>query len=132
MGRTEPAGVQERPKGLPAFPWRDRYRGSDPGQLISIQGGDQAVRQMLDAHHPMLAISDLGLPGCLCPHIWFRVFPWGCKSVASRFCEHQCLAAGRVIEECASVKTPIDPPPETKTTIDAGFENVGLSNSTPA
>jgi amidase len=80
-----------------------------PWPIDFDQGGDQSVRRMLDAHHPMLAISLLGLPGLSVPTDLVDGVPMGVQLVAGRFRENLCLAAGEVIEARASIKTPIDP-----------------------
>jgi len=61
------------------------------------QRGDQAVRDMLDAHQPMLAISSLGLPGLAVPTGIADGVPVGVQLVAGRFQEQLCLSAGAMI-----------------------------------
>jgi amidase len=73
------------------------------------QQGDDAVRRMLTAHHPMLAVSTLGLPGLSIPTGFADGVPIGVQLVAGRFQEELCLMAGEVIEAQQSVVTPIDP-----------------------
>jgi amidase len=73
------------------------------------QQGDDAVRRMLTAHHPMLAVSTLGLPGLSIPTGFADGVPIGVQLVAGRFQEELCLMAGAVIEAQHSVVTPIDP-----------------------
>jgi amidase len=73
------------------------------------QRGDQAVRKMLESHHPMLAISLLGLPGLSVPTDTVDNIPSGVQLVASRFHEHICFDAGEVIEAQCGVATPITP-----------------------
>jgi amidase len=73
------------------------------------QQGDEAVRRMLTAHHPMLAVSTLGLPGLSIPTGFADGVPIGVQLVAGRFQEDLCLMAGEVIEAQHRVVTPIDP-----------------------
>ena len=80
-----------------------------PYPIDHDQKGDDAVREMLDAHRPMLAISLLGLPGLSVPVTLADGVPVGVQIVAARFGEERLLAAGEVIEARAAVATPIDP-----------------------
>jgi amidase len=73
------------------------------------QQGDDAVKRMLTAHHPMLAVSTLGLPGLSIPTGLADGVPVGVQLVAGRFQEELCLKAGEVIEAQQQVVTPIDP-----------------------
>ena len=73
------------------------------------QQGDEAVRRMLTAHHPMLAVSTLGLPGLSIPTGFADGVPIGVQLVAGRFQEDLCLMAGEVIEAQHRIITPIDP-----------------------
>lgn len=73
------------------------------------QQGDDAVRRMLDAQHPMLAASTLGLPGLSVPMPAADGVPMGVQLVAGRFQEEACLSAGEVIEARCPPATPIDP-----------------------
>jgi amidase len=73
------------------------------------QQGDNAVRRMLTAHRPMLAISVLGLPALAIPTGFADGVPVGVQLVAARFHEHVCLRAGEAIEARHKVMTPIDP-----------------------
>jgi amidase len=73
------------------------------------QEGDAAVARMLTAHHPMLAISMLGLPGLAVPTGQADGIPVGVQLVAARFREDVCLAAAEVIEARCPATTPIDP-----------------------
>jgi amidase len=73
------------------------------------QQGDDAVKRMLSAHHPMLAVSTLGLPGLSIPTGLADGVPVGVQLVAGRFQEELCLKAGEVIEAQQQVVTPIDP-----------------------
>lgn len=80
-----------------------------PVPLDYDQQGDAAVARMLTAHHPMLAISMLGLPGLAVPTGEDGDTPLGVQLVAARFCEDSCLAAAEVIEARAPAVTPIEP-----------------------
>lgn len=73
------------------------------------QQGDAAVARMLTAHHPMLAVSLLGLPGLSVPMGLSDGIPVGVQLVAGRFCEELCLLAGEIIESRYPPQTPIDP-----------------------
>jgi amidase len=73
------------------------------------QRGDQAVKEMLDSHQPMLAISSLGLPGLAVPTGIADGVPVGVQLVAGRFQEDLCLSAGAMIENNLATATPIDP-----------------------
>lgn len=66
------------------------------------------MRRMLDAHHPMLAISTLGLPGLAVPTGIVDGVPMGVQLVAGRFQKEVCLSAGEVIEARCSMKMPFD------------------------
>jgi amidase len=80
-----------------------------PVPLDYDQEGDAAVARMLTAHHPMLAISMLGLPALAVPTAPADDIPVGVQLVASRFREDTCLAAAEVIEARCPATTPIDP-----------------------
>jgi amidase len=73
------------------------------------QNGDAAVARMLTSHHPMLAISMLGLPGVAVPTGLVDGIPVGIQLVAGRFREDICLAAAEVIEARSPAVTPIEP-----------------------
>ena len=73
------------------------------------QQGDAAVRRMMDAHHPMLAVSVLGLPGLSVPTGLAEGVPVGVQLVAGRFQEETCLAAGEVLEARTAIRLPIEP-----------------------
>jgi amidase len=73
------------------------------------QQGDEAVARMLTSHHPMLAISMLGLPGLAVPTGQVDGVPIGVQLVAGRFREETCIAAAEVIEARCPAMTPIDP-----------------------
>lgn len=80
-----------------------------PFPIDTDQQGDAAVKRMLDAHHPMLAVSILGLPGLAVPLAPVGGVPVGVQLVAARFQEAVCLAAGEVIEARAGLTAPIEP-----------------------
>ena len=80
-----------------------------PYPIDHDQKGDDAVREMLDAHRPMLAISLLGLPGLSVPVSLAGGVPVGVQIVSARFGEDRLLAAGEAIEARAAIPTPIDP-----------------------
>jgi amidase len=73
------------------------------------QQGDAAVAHMMTAHHPLLAVSVLGLPGLAVPTGLADDVPVGVQLVASRFREDVCLAAGEIIEASHAPMTPIEP-----------------------
>ena len=75
----------------------------------AIAEGDAAVAQMLDAHHPMLAVSILGLPGLSVPVSCNDNTPIGVQIVGPRFGEDLCFEAGAIIEAHYSVRMPVDP-----------------------
>ena len=64
---------------------------------------------MLDAHHPMLAVSILGFPGLSVPVSCENRTPVGVQIVGPRFGEDLCFETGEIIEAQYSVRTPIDP-----------------------
>ena len=73
------------------------------------QQGDAAVARMLTSHHPMLAISMLGLPGLAAPTGSGRRHSGRRSARGGRFREDICLAAAEVIEARYPAATPIDP-----------------------
>ena len=75
------------------------------------QQGDAAVAHMLTAHHPMLAVSVLGLPGLSVPTGVADGVPVGVQVSAGRFREDLCLDAAEAIEARCSPLTPVDPQP---------------------
>src|SRR5262249_4598163 len=75
------------------------------------QKGDAAVRRMLTAHHPMLAVSTLGLPALAVPTGLVDGVPIGVQLVAARYDEERILSAGEVIEAQQPLVTPIEPRP---------------------
>jgi amidase len=80
-----------------------------PVPLDYDQEGDAAVARMLTSHHPMLAVSMLGLPGLAVPTGQVDGIPVGVQLVAQRFREDICLAAAEVIEARCPAVTPIEP-----------------------
>jgi len=80
-----------------------------PWPIDFDQGGDEQVRQMLEAHRTLVAISLLGLPGLSVPTGLVDGLPVGVQLVAAKFHEEQCLTAGEVIEARNAIQTPIDP-----------------------
>jgi amidase len=82
-----------------------------PWPIDFDQQGDDAVRRMLGAHEPMLAVSLLGLPGLSVPTGLVEGVPMGVQLVAGRFEEHRILAAGEAIESRAAMPTPVNPKP---------------------
>ena len=80
-----------------------------PFPIDHDQQGDSAVAQMLNAHHPMLAVSILGLPGLSVPVSCNDNTPIGVQIVGPRFGEELCFEAGAIIEANYSVRMPVDP-----------------------
>ncbi len=77
------------------------------------QKGQDAVREMLAAHTPMLAISVLGLPGLSVPMGLAGDVPTGVQIVGGRFQEELCLKAGEAIEAQSPMALPVDPKSRT-------------------
>ena len=75
------------------------------------QQGDETMRHIIDAQHPMLAASTLGLPGLSVPMPAVDSVPMGVQFVGGRFQEEACLRAGEVIEARCPPATPIGPSP---------------------
>jgi amidase len=73
------------------------------------QRGDTEVARMLTAHHPLLAVSILGLPGLSVPTGLVDGIPVGVQLVAGRYQEELCFAAAEIIEARQPLRTPIDP-----------------------
>ncbi len=73
------------------------------------QRGDETMRRLLDAQHPLLAVSTLGLPSVAAPTGLAEGVPMGVQLVAGRFEEERCLAAAEVVEARSPLKTPIEP-----------------------
>jgi amidase len=73
------------------------------------QRGDNEVARMLTAHHPLLAVSVLGLPGLSVPTGLVDGIPIGVQLVASRYQEELCFTAAEIIESHQPLRTPIDP-----------------------
>ena len=67
------------------------------------------MRQMLEAHRALVAISLLGLPGLSMPTGLVDGVPIGVQLVAAKFHEERCLIAGEVIEARNTIQTPTDP-----------------------
>ena len=80
-----------------------------PFPIDHDQQGDAAVARMLDAHHPMLAVSILGFPGLSVPVSYDDRTPIGVQIVGPRFGEELCFHAGEIIEAQYSARDPIDP-----------------------
>ena len=80
-----------------------------PYPIDHDQKGRDAVREMLAAHTPMLAVSVLGLPGLSVPTGLADGVPTGVQIVAGRFQEELCLAAGEAIEAQSPMALPVDP-----------------------
>jgi amidase len=73
------------------------------------QEGAAAMRRILAAQEPQLAIPILGLPALAVPTGAAEGAPMGVQLVASRYREDLCLAAGEVIEARADLALPIEP-----------------------
>jgi amidase len=69
------------------------------------------MRRLIDALHPLLVPSILGLPGLAVPTGLVQGVPMGVQLVAARFQEAICLRAGEVIETRSAMAAPIDPRP---------------------
>jgi amidase len=81
-----------------------------PFLIDADQQGDEPMRRMLDAQHPLLAISILGLPGLSVPTGLVNGVPIGVQLVSARYQESRLLAAGEAIEARSTLPaTPIDP-----------------------
>lgn len=73
------------------------------------QESPEAMRRILAAQEPQLAIPILGLPALSVPTGTADGAPVGVQVVASRYREDLCLAAGEVIEARSGLVLPIDP-----------------------
>jgi amidase len=73
------------------------------------QQGAEAMRRIVAAQEPQLAIPMLGLPGLAVPTGTVEGAPMGVQLVASRYREDLCFAAGEVIESRADLVLPIEP-----------------------
>lgn len=80
-----------------------------PFPIDTDQQGEEAVRRLLEAQQPLVAVSILGLPGLAVPTGLADGVPVGVQLVAGRFQEETCLAAGEIIMAETPLKTPIDP-----------------------
>ncbi len=81
-----------------------------PFPIDADQQGNAAMRRIMDAQSPMMAISALSLPGLSVPtgvvqgHI-----PTGVQLVSAWMREDRLIAAGEVIERGVNMATPVDP-----------------------
>jgi amidase len=80
-----------------------------PFVVDADQQGNEAMRRLIEAQFPMIAISILGLPSLAAPMDLVDGVPMGVQLVASRYQEEICLAAGEAIEAQSTIKLPIDP-----------------------
>jgi amidase len=80
-----------------------------PFPIDADQQGNEAMRRLIEAQFPLIAISLLGLPSVAAPTNLVEGVPMGVQLVAGRFQEDVCLAAGEIIEARNSVVTPIEP-----------------------
>jgi amidase len=81
-----------------------------PFPIDADQKGDDAMRRLLDAQGPLIAISILGLPGLSVPTGLAGGVPIGVQLVSARYQEERCLRAGEAIEsKRPPLSTPIDP-----------------------
>jgi amidase len=81
-----------------------------PFPIDADQKGDDAMRRLLDAQGPLIAISLLGLPGLSVPMGLAGGVPVGVQLVSARYQEERCLRAGEAIESKRPTRsTPIDP-----------------------
>ncbi|MGI6855890.1 amidase family protein [Mesorhizobium sp. 1B3] len=69
-----------------------------PASVDSDQQGVDSVRELLDAQHPLVSISLLGLPSLVAPVGIVEGVPAGVQLISARFCEANCLAAGKALE----------------------------------
>ena len=81
-----------------------------PLPIDEDQKGEEAMRRVLIAHSPLIAISILGLPGLSVPTGLADGVPMGVQLVAARYQEERCLKAGEAIEKLRpKFSIPIDP-----------------------
>lgn len=80
-----------------------------PFPVDADQHGPDAMRELLDAQSPLLAIAILGLPGLAVPMGLRDGLPTGVQLVAARFREDRCLAAAQVLQACSGPVAPMDP-----------------------
>lgn len=69
-----------------------------PVSVDSDQHGIDSVRELLDAQHPLVSISLLGLPSLAAPAGSVDGVPVGVQLISARFCEANCFAAGKALE----------------------------------
>jgi amidase len=80
-----------------------------PFLIDADQHGNDAMRRLIEAQFPLIAISVLGLPSVVAPTNLVDGVPMGVQLVAGRFQEETCFTAGEVIEARRSITVPIDP-----------------------
>jgi amidase len=81
-----------------------------PLPIDEDQKGEEAMRRVLTAQGPLIAISILGLPGLSVPTGLADGVPMGVQLVAARYQEERCLRAGEALERMRpSYPLPIDP-----------------------
>lgn len=73
------------------------------------QGGPSAMRDILAAQGPLLAVAVAGLPSLGVPTGVVDGLPTGVQVAADRFREDLCFEVGEAIERAADMGTPIDP-----------------------
>jgi amidase len=80
-----------------------------PFPVDADQYGNEAMRRLIEAQFPLIAISLLGLPSLVTPTNLVDGLPVGVQLVAGRYQEETCLTAGEVIAARHSITLPIDP-----------------------
>jgi amidase len=80
-----------------------------PFPIDADQHGNEAMRRLIEAQFPLIAVSLLGLPSVVAPINLVDRIPVGIQLVASRYQEETCLTAADVIAARSSIATPIDP-----------------------
>lgn len=70
------------------------------------QRGNDAMRHTIEACHPLLAVSTLGLASLAVPTGFAEGVPVGVQLVADRFQEETCFAAGEIIEAACPFRFP--------------------------
>jgi amidase len=73
------------------------------------QQGPSAMRDILKAQSPMLAVALMGLPGLAVPTGIVDDLPTGVQVIAGKFREDLCFDAGEVIESAVEPGTPLNP-----------------------